>query len=136
MVFLKTSKKQTCACPQRTHGSSRTEVSIIDTSPDFVQSLDFFLSRLISGFCLDQIKTRFESGRSLDKTQKYLSRLSPDWDLAPDLDLDWVWKKNLFFFRFVQTLSRPNLYLVLTNFVAQWKIKSRPSTDSKYFTQK
>jgi len=71
----------------------QTEVSIISTSPDFVQSLDFFLSRPISGFRLDQIKTRFESGPSLDKTQKYLSRLSPDWDLAPDLDLDWVWKK-------------------------------------------
>ena len=43
------------------------ELSIIGTSPDSVQSLDFFLSRLISGFCLDQIKTRFESGLDLEK---------------------------------------------------------------------
>ena len=45
------------------------ELSIIGTSPDFVQSLKFFKSRLKSGFCLDQIKTRFESGPGLDKIQ-------------------------------------------------------------------
>ena len=46
-----------------------SELSITGTSPDLVQSLEFFLSRLISGFCLDQIKTRFESGLGLDKIQ-------------------------------------------------------------------
>ena len=43
------------------------ELSIIGTDPDAVQSLDFFLSRLMSGFRLDQIKTRFGSGLDLDK---------------------------------------------------------------------
>ena len=81
------------------------EVSIISTSPDFVQSLDFLVSRFLSGtrlesglgldknrkiffsfvqslsrqesvLDLDQIKNRFESGLSLDKTQKYFWILS------------------------------------------------------------
>ena len=50
------------ACPP-------AEMSIIGTSPDFVQNLEFFLSRLKSGLCLDQIKTRFQSGLGLDKIQ-------------------------------------------------------------------
>ena len=49
--------------------SSEAELSITDTSPDLVQSLEFFMSRLKSGFCLDQIKTRFESGLGLDNIQ-------------------------------------------------------------------
>ena len=44
-------------------------MSITGTSPDTVQSLDFSLSRLLSWFCLDQIRTRFESGQGLDKIQ-------------------------------------------------------------------
>ena len=47
----------------------------IGTSPDFVQSLEFFLARLKSGFCLDQIKTRFESGLGLYKIQISVSKL-------------------------------------------------------------
>ena len=42
---------------------SPTELSITGTSPDFVQSLDFLMSRFLSG-------TRLQSGPSLDKNQK------------------------------------------------------------------
>ena len=53
----------------------RAELSIIGTSPDFVQNLEFFMSRLISGFCLDQIKTRFEPGLGLDNIQILVLKL-------------------------------------------------------------
>ena len=46
---------------------SGTEVSIIGTSPDFVQSLDFLVSRFLSG-------TRLESGLGLDKIWKIFFR--------------------------------------------------------------
>ena len=52
-----------------------SELFIIGTSPAFVQSLDFFMSRLKSGFCLDQIKTRFESGLGLDNIQILVLKL-------------------------------------------------------------
>ena len=87
-----------------------SEVSMISTSPDFVQSLDFLVSRFLSGtrlesglgldkiskiffsfvqslsrqesvLDLDQIKNRSESGLILDETSKYLNLLQTHYRL-------------------------------------------------------
>ena len=87
-------------------------MSIIGTSPDFVQSLDFLGSRFLSGtrlesglgldeiskiffsfvqslsrqesvLDLDQIKNRSESGLILDETSKYLNLLQTHYRLKP-----------------------------------------------------
>ena len=83
---------------------------ITGTSPDFVQSLDFLMSRFLSG-------TRLESGLSLDKIKKIflsfvqtLSRQKSVFNLdlrktryLSGLSLD---KSQKYFLNLVQTQSR------------------------------
>ena len=133
-------------------------MSTIGTSPDFGQNLEFLLSRLISGFYLDQINTRFESGLSLDKIQILVLKLKnlENWKLNLKIRKFWKLRKFQkfeklkifeilhifkffdfflifrFFFNFSIFLNFPNSifsFLKFFNFKTEIWILSRPSPD-------